>query len=329
MAITIRNTGIQAGSASSYVVTWPSGTVANDIAVITAGHGAVISTPSGWNLINSMTGTIWNGAAFWRTLTSADILAGSVTVSAASATNGVVAITTIVGGFTPTFVGTFSRNSTGSASIVAPAVTVTGADTLAIYFGSNHGASTDTISRGLLQQQANDTVAASGALYTENFSATTASFSPTMSYSVAGTGNYQGSITLISIDGIHVSKAVSYAVLGPPVGVAISKLNSYMVIETPRTPVWAPFTIPSGTVGTSYTLNFSAAGSPTITYTNPSGSLPTGLSLSGSTISGTPTVAGSYTFVLRATNIWGSADLSVTILINSASAGGGVSLFVF
>jgi hypothetical protein len=327
MAITIRNTGIQAGSASSYVVTWPSGTVANDIAVIVAGHGAAISTPTGWTLINSMTGTIWNGAAFWKTLTSADITAGSVTVSAASATNGVVSIATVVGGFTPQFVGTFSRNSTGSASIVAPAVTVTGADTLAIYFGSNHGASTDTISRGLLKQQANDTVAASGALYTENFSATTASFSPTMSYSVAGTGNYQGSITLISIDGIRVSKALSYAVLAPPVGVAVSKLNMYAVLATSVPPSWGVFSFNTGTVSTPYSQSFAASGSLPITYSITTGSLPPGLSLSGSTISGTPTTAGTYSFTLRATNAFGVADDALSIQIFAAVSN--VSIFVF
>lgn len=148
--------------------------------------------------------------------------------------------------------------------------------------------------------------------------------SPSTFYTVSG-------LTVPSASAsINVSKVNAYAVIGPPPGLAVSKMNAYMVIETPRTPAWGPFTLPVGTVGAGYSLSFGAVGSPTLSYSIV-GSLPPGLTLSGSTISGTPTTAGSYSFTIRASNPWAVADLPTSILVNAASAGGGsaVSMFVF
>jgi hypothetical protein len=80
-------------------------------------------------------------------------------------------------------------------------------------------------------------------------------------------------------------------------------------------------TLPDGAVGElvpySQTLAFTGGTAP-FTWTQPSGSLPTGLSLGGSTgvISGTATVAGTYTFDVQITDTNGSFNrttLSITI----------------
>ncbi len=80
-------------------------------------------------------------------------------------------------------------------------------------------------------------------------------------------------------------------------------------------------TPPAGTVGTAYSYTFVANGTPAPTYTLFSGTLPTGLSLSGAgVLSGTPTVAGPFgPFVVRASN--GSGNLNtagISITINPA-----------
>jgi hypothetical protein len=91
--------------------------------------------------------------------------------------------------------------------------------------------------------------------------------------------------------------------------------------------VFAPPTLPVGTVGMNYSVPISGAsgGVGSFTYTSPSfpaaGSLPAGLTLSGNTISGVPTAAGATTVLLTATDAAGvSASQSVTLTINTAPA---------
>jgi hypothetical protein len=128
--------------------------------------------------------------------------------------------------------------------------------------------------------------------------------------------------------GVNVSKVNLYDLLTPPIGVDVSKVNIYAVLGAAVPPSWATFTFGNGTVAIAYSQSFSASGSPPITYSVLTGSLPTGLSLTGNTISGTPTVAGVYSFTLRATNSFGVADFPTSITIN-ASAAGGAAIFVF
>ena len=76
-----------------------------------------------------------------------------------------------------------------------------------------------------------------------------------------------------------------------------------------------------------------APASPTITYTVTAGALPTGLSLSTLSgtvglLSGTPTIAGSYSFTVLASNAYGSASKSFTVVISPPpSSGGGATFF--
>lgn len=74
----------------------------------------------------------------------------------------------------------------------------------------------------------------------------------------------------------------------------------------------------NGTVGEAYSYGLAALGGGTITWSISSGTLPAGLNLSGSTISGTPTTAGDSTFTLMATNANGSDTASYTVTINAA-----------
>jgi hypothetical protein len=134
--------------------------------------------------------------------------------------------------------------------------------------------------------------------------------------------------------GVEVSKLTAYGVLAPPPGVEVSKLIAYAVLNAINTnaPSWPGITPPYGYLSNTYnaTWDLTSAAAPT-TYTLASGSLPPGLTLNNvaggdgnlGSITGTPTVTGSYSFVLTATNTYGSANLSMTITITMASGGGG------
>src|SRR5690348_872833 len=131
--------------------------------------------------------------------------------------------------------------------------------------------------------------------------------------------------------GLNVSKANTYAVLEKPLALNVSKANTYAVLEKPlalnvskaniyyvlvsvasNPPVWPVFDFGSGTVNVAYTQKFdlTPAAAP-ITYTLESGTLPPGTALTSSgtvgQIAGTPTTKGTYTFTIKATNIYGSA----------------------
>lgn len=78
----------------------------------------------------------------------------------------------------------------------------------------------------------------------------------------------------------------------------------------------------TGTHGTAYSHSFTATGSPPLSYSVASGSLPPGLLLDGSSglLSGTPTQAGSFgPIIIEASNEIGSATQSVTIDIAPAT----------
>jgi hypothetical protein len=83
-----------------------------------------------------------------------------------------------------------------------------------------------------------------------------------------------------------------------------------------------PGSLPAGTVGTAYTnTQFLATGSPTITWSITSGTLPTGLTFSSSgLLSGTPTATASGSITFTATNGVGSANLPLSLTVNAVVA---------
>ncbi|GAB2866396.1 T9SS type A sorting domain-containing protein [Hymenobacter ruber] len=65
----------------------------------------------------------------------------------------------------------------------------------------------------------------------------------------------------------------------------------------------APASVPGGTVGVAYSQALSASGGTApYTYAITAGALPSGLSLTNGTLSGTPTASGSFTFTVMATD---------------------------
>ena len=88
--------------------------------------------------------------------------------------------------------------------------------------------------------------------------------------------------------------------------------------ETLQAPSVIIAALPDGKVGEAYSRTLAATGSVPITWSLESGSLPAGLTLTGNTISGTPTAAGTYTFTVKASNAAGSDSQELSIVIHSA-----------
>lgn len=101
--------------------------------------------------------------------------------------------------------------------------------------------------------------------------------------------------------------------------------------STPNTPVPVAQNLLGGTVGIAYTEQISAqGGTAPYTFTISAGSLPTGTSMnSAGLITGTPTIAGSYTFTVKVTDVNGSTGThQFNIAIASPAGGGGITGWV-
>jgi CSLREA domain-containing protein len=86
-----------------------------------------------------------------------------------------------------------------------------------------------------------------------------------------------------------------------------------------------PASLAGGTIGTAYSQSVSATPAGTYSYALTNGSLPTGLSLNASTgaITGTPSIAGNFTFIITAAagGCTGSRSYTVTIICPSITLG--------
>ncbi len=97
------------------------------------------------------------------------------------------------------------------------------------------------------------------------------------------------------------------------IGTAIKPLS--LMINGELTIVTA--LLPNGTQNTAYSQTLAAAGgSGNYTWTITGGALPTGLSLTGNTISGTPTNSGEFNFTVQVSDGIGSVARGVSITIN-------------
>jgi len=89
-------------------------------------------------------------------------------------------------------------------------------------------------------------------------------------------------------------------------------------VDTGIAPTITTSSLPNGTVGTGYSQVLAATGD-TPTWSVTSGGLPAGLSLSGNTISGTPTTANTYHFTVEAVNEKGIDTKSLSITVGKAN----------
>lgn len=86
--------------------------------------------------------------------------------------------------------------------------------------------------------------------------------------------------------------------------------------------VWKTTTLPNAPVGEAYVAGLPVTGNTlAVTWTKASGTLPTGITLTGSglngVLAGTPTVAGTYSFTLTATSNGGTANQAFKLTVGA------------
>lgn len=81
-------------------------------------------------------------------------------------------------------------------------------------------------------------------------------------------------------------------------------------------PVITTTTLTAATVGTAYTGAIATTGKTPITLSLSSGTLPAGITLGTSGLTGTPTTAGTYEFIITASNEIGSSSMPLSLTVN-------------
>jgi len=154
------------GSGSSFTVTIPAGAQPGDFALLLYGGGWMGNNPTGWQVLYNSNGVDnINAAAWWKLLTTADITAGSVTISTTGAYDGNLGIVVLTGQTSGirTYAQVVDSESESSPQSLATDAILQSTD-LVISFGALRGSIPVTCDFGTQLQQANDGANASAVL---------------------------------------------------------------------------------------------------------------------------------------------------------------------
>lgn len=235
---------------------------------------------------------------------SFSLTAGSLPVGVSLSSTGVLS-------GTPTVPGNYnlSVRATDSSTGAGP-FTITQSYTIAVAVPSI-AIDPATLPDGVVGTSYSQTFSASGGVAPYSFSLQAGAMPIGMSLSSSGVlsgvprsdGNFSLTLRATDANGQNASRVYTFSI-------------------APPTLVISPATLPGGTSGVAYSQSLSTSGGiAPYTYSIVSGSLPVGVSFSSSgTLSGTPSVAGSYTFTIRSTDDAGyHADIAYTLAIGGAS----------
>jgi len=296
---------VNGSNCNGATVTFGTGTIAINTAG--CGGGTQVSPPS---IVASTppAGTLNTPYSFAFTATGATPYQWSISSGTQPTGLTINQATGVLSG-TPTAIGTFAFSvtvsNTGGPSTALP---------VSIAIGPSVGPPQITSTA--------PTTATVGVQYSHQFTATGAA---NITYSISGAQPPAG-ITITSaglLSGIPTAAAGTYTfVVTATNGTQPDATQTVsLVLSAAVAPTITSFAPPTGNVNQSYTYTFGASGTAPIAWDKASGTLPPGLQLStAGVLSGTPTTAGTYTFVARATNSASATStnpISVTIGTNS------------
>lgn len=250
--------------------------------------------------VSIVTGTLPNGAvgtAYSQTVAASNGTAPySFQVTAGSLPSGLTLATSGALSGTPTAAGTFNFTVTVTDSSGTP-----GSSTASQAYTITMAAPTLTMTPG-----AGTLTAAYNTAYSQAFTAS----GGTGSFSYALTGTLPTGLTLsgntisgtATAPGSYPISITATDTAATGAGAPFSVTQAYTLNVPAPTIAVTPATLPGATVGTAFSQTLTAsggAGSYTFALT---GTLPTGITLTGSTLSGTPTQAGSFAVTVTATD---------------------------
>lgn len=188
--------------------------------------------------------------------------------------------------------------------------TLTGDDTLPQLSGVAPTIITTSLPDGLVDIAYSASIAASGDAPI-TWSVTTGSLPSGLSLG-SSTGTIAGSPTAAGSSSFTITATNSIG--SDPQALTID------VTQPGTAPDIVTSTLTTGTVGVAYSRSLVATGTAPISWSVTAGALPTGLSLSSSTgtISGTPTVPGTYSFTATATNDDGDDSVTFSLQVFAA-----------
>jgi hypothetical protein len=121
----------------------------------------------------------------------------------------------------------------------------------------------------------------------------------------------------VTVYGLVPTSRYSFAVFAKGHGQTANAVT--ITIRTGEVPTITSTSMPAGTVGTAYSAQLTVAHGTSGSWAVQSGALPPGLSLHGSTITGTPMTAGTSSFVLRYADARGAVSYAgESITVNDA-----------
>ena len=285
-------TGFTVNSATSITATAPAGTGTVDVRVTTTGGTSATSAADQFTYVGAPTVSSISPASGAASGGTTVIITGTnlsgataVTFGATAATGYTINSATQITATAPAGTGTVDVRvtTTGGTSATSAAdqfsyqtKPIASNSTASVAYGSSANPINLTLSGSAATSVAVVTAAIHG---TATVSGTTISYTPTAGYAGSDSFGYTAS----NGNGTSAQATVTITVSVPSVSLT-------------------PATLSNPAVGTPYSATITAAGGAApYTYSVSSGSLPAGLSLNASTgvLSGTATVAGSFTFSLR------------------------------
>lgn len=154
-------TAQNSSGASPWTITLPAGAAAGNLVVIVAGaRWNFTGIPTGWTVADANDGSFFNGRTIWKILSSADVSAGSISISLGGSSLEACTVLLITGASsTPTVaVRSTQRWGGGGSALLAaqPSNSFSAASgSLMLYAGVNDSTTAMTISRGTQAGSAN------------------------------------------------------------------------------------------------------------------------------------------------------------------------------